>query len=115
MTGAMAGVASAGLEAKSVAVKLWVDDAGLESLSATVDLALDAAWDASPIRTQDILISVVDGPKPDNASMGGLDGVDLAPVAAALDLEATISRDVMIVTSATLTDRYGAWQDPADD
>lgn len=115
VTGALVHLSSAGLEGRRIVMKLWVGDVSTEVLATTLDLALEAAWKVSLIKAQGISIRVVDGPKPDNATMGGLNGVDLAAAAAILGIEANITHDALSVSSAVLADRYGAWQDPGSD
>ncbi|MEP6481216.1 MAG: hypothetical protein ABJA94_04325 [Rhodoglobus sp.] len=115
VTGSLVNVAIAGVGARSLRVKLYVDDVSPTSLAATIDAALKATWQASSFTPGHISISAVDGPKPQDATMASLDGVDLAPVQQALAIEGRLNLGVLTVGVLALSARYGARPDPAVD
>ena len=111
VTGALVNVFSSGTEGQGIGIKLYVDDATPESLAETIDTALGTAWKISDFQPTDISISAVDGPKPTDAKMGSIDGVDLAVVATSLGFDPTLSSlDVLMVPADALSQRYGEWE-----
>ena len=109
VTGSLVNVASAGVQARSVRVALYVDDVTPTVLATTIDGALKAIWEATPFEPDHISISAVDGPLPDNATLGSMDGVDIVPIAEQLGLDANdVTFDTLAVNASTLRVRYGA-------
>lgn len=107
VTGSLVNLSSAGVGAGAIRVKIYVDD--VAGLSATVDQVLAAVWSASEATPDHISISAATGPKPPDAKMAELDGVDLSAVATDLGFDpARISSNVLLVDSVALTTRYGA-------
>lgn len=116
VSGALVNISNVGLESVGIRLKLYVDDAAQEVLAVTIDSALTSVWRTTVIEPANVSLSAVAGPMPADPRMSTPDGVELAPIAAALGLgPVRTSLDVLIVPVGALTQRYGPWVAPSHD
>jgi outer membrane murein-binding lipoprotein Lpp len=113
LNGAFADLSYEGAD-HAVLLILYVKTDDPAALAKAVDTGFSTVWKNAPFRPSSVAVGAVEKAKPAHPVTWEPDSFNPDPIAAALGLPSGAAGTWIDLSSKVLTERYGAWQKPAE-